>query len=76
MMVVSSAIKMTLLGTKFASQIDQKSIHWAIEAKMQVGLEFGCLLERVLLDFDGKLGGKLGPIWYPNRENTDFKRKQ
>ena len=30
---------------------------------MQVGLAFGTLLERILVDFMAKLGGKLEPSW-------------
>ena len=36
---------------------------------MQVGLGFGALLERFLVDFGAKLGGKLEPNWGQNREN-------
>ena len=34
-----------------------------IENMMQVGLAFGALLERTLVDFGAKLGGKLEPSW-------------
>ena len=43
------------------SKIDEKSIQKAIENKMQVGMGFGWLLDRFLVDFGSKLGGKLGP---------------
>ena len=36
---------------------------------MQVGLGFGALLERFLVDFGAKLGGKLDPSWHQNLEN-------
>ena len=35
----------------------------AIKNVMQVGLAFGTLLERILVDFMAKLGGKLEPSW-------------
>ena len=35
----------------------------AIEDVMQVGLAFGALLERILVDFGATLGGKLEPSW-------------
>ena len=35
----------------------------AIKNVMQVGLAFGILLERILVDFITKLGGKLEPSW-------------
>ena len=50
---------MTLLGTKFASEIDQKSIQKGFEAKMQDGLGSGPVLELFLVDF----GAKLGASW-------------
>ena len=34
-----------------------------IENMMQVGLAFGALLARILVDFGAKLGGKLEPSW-------------
>ena len=33
---------------------------------MQVGLEFGALLGRFLVDFGAKLGGKLDRSWHQN----------
>ena len=36
---------------------------------MQVGLEFGPLLGRFLVDFEPKLGAKLGPSWHQNLKN-------
>ena len=35
---------------------------------MQVGLGFGALLERFLVDFGAKLGGKLDPSCYQHPE--------
>ena len=35
---------------------------------MQVGLGFGALLKRFLVDSGAKLGGKLGPSWHQNLE--------
>ena len=35
----------------------------AIKNVMQVGMAFGTLLERILVDFVAKLGGKLEPSW-------------
>ena len=40
---------------------------------MQVGLEFGPLLGRFLVDFGSKLGGKLRPSWHQNPENEGTK---
>ena len=31
---------------------------------MQFGMDFGWLLDRFLMDFDPKLGVKLGPSWH------------
>ena len=45
-----------------APKIDKKGI----ENMMQVGLEFGPLLGRFLVDFGAKLGGKLEPSWHQN----------
>ena len=59
---------MTLLGTKFASKIDQKSIQEGIETKMQVQLGSGPFLERFLEDWGAKLGGKSGPSWHQNHK--------
>ena len=36
-------------------------IQKAIENKMQVGMDFGWLLDRSLVDFEAKLGFKLAP---------------
>ena len=55
------------------SKIDEKTIQKAIENKMQVGMGFGWLLDRFLLDFGSKLGGKLGPSWHQNRRKWDTK---
>ena len=40
---------------------------------MQVGLGFGALLGRFLVDFGTKLGGKLGPSWHQNPKNEGTK---
>ena len=40
-----------------------KILKKAIKNVMQVGLAFGTLLERILVDFMAKLGGKLEPSW-------------
>ena len=40
---------------------------------MQVGMAFGALLGRVLVDFESKLGGKLDPSWHQIRENWGTK---
>ena len=44
-----------------------------IENMMQVGLGFGPLLERFLMNFDAKLGGNLDPTWHQNEENRGLK---
>ena len=36
---------------------------------MQVGMGFGWLLGRFLVDFGPKLGAKLVPSWHQNRKN-------
>ena len=45
---------------------------------MQVGLEFGPLLGRFLVDFGSKLGAKLGASWHqnPNNEGTKTMTKK
>ena len=40
-----------------------KILKKAIKNVMQVGLAFGTLLARILVDFGAKLGGKLEPSW-------------
>ena len=40
---------------------------------MQVGLAFGPLLGRFLVDFGSKLGGKLEPSWHQNPKNWGTK---
>ena len=49
------------LGVENRPKIDQKSIQKSIENKMQVGMDFGWLLDRFLTDFEPKLGVKLAP---------------
>ena len=49
------------------SKINEKSIQKAIENKMQVGMGFGWLLDRFVVDFGSKLGCKLGPSWHQNQ---------
>ena len=44
-----------------------------IDDKMDVGLGFGCLLGRFLVDFGTKLGGKLEPSWHQNPIKWDTK---
>ena len=40
---------------------------------MQVGMDFGWLLDRFLMDFEPKLGVKLGPSWHQNRRKWGTK---
>ena len=40
---------------------------------MQVGMDFGWLLDRFLVDLGPKLGAKLGPSWHQNRKKSDAK---
>ena len=40
---------------------------------MQVGMDFGWLLERFLMDLGPKLGIKLGASWHPNRRKFGTK---
>ena len=42
---------------------------------MQVGLEFGALLDRFLVDFGAKLGGKFVPKSVQEGSQTMFKKK-
>ena len=51
----------------------QKSIPKAIENKMQVGMDFGWLFDRFLIDFGPKLEVKLGPSWHQNRKKWGTK---
>ena len=44
-----------------------------IDDKMDVGLGFGWLLDRFLVDFGTKLGGKLEPSWHQNLIKWDTK---
>ena len=61
-------------STQEVPKIDKKGI----ENRMQVGLEFGPLLGRFLVDFGSKLGGKLRPSWHqnPNNEGTKTMTKK
>ena len=52
-----------------------KSIAEGIENRMQVGMGFGTLLERILMDFGSNLGGKLGPSCLQNLSNIDQRTK-
>ena len=54
------------LGVNNHSNIDQQSIQNEIENKMQVEMDFGWLLDRFLVDFEPKLGAKLGSSWHQN----------
>ena len=60
-------------GVENRSKIDQKSIQKAIENKMQVGMDFGWLLDRFLIDLGAKLGAKVGPSWHQNRKKWGTK---
>ena len=42
-------------------KINKKSIKKPIKVKMQVGMDFGWLLDRFWMDFGRALGAKLGP---------------
>ena len=53
-------------GGRNRPTIDDKSIQRATETKMQVGMDFGWLLDRFLVDLGAKLGAKLGPSWHQN----------
>ena len=47
-----------------------------IENMMQVGLEFGALLGRFLVDLEAKLGGKLVPKSVQEVSKTMFKNNK
>ena len=53
--------------------MDQKSIQKAIESKMQVGMDFGWLLDRFLVDLGPNLWVKLGPSWHQDRRKWGTK---
>ena len=67
MILGEPVFKMPLLGTKFASKIDQTSIQKGIETKMQVGLAFGPLLGTISDGFWCKFGGQVGSKLGQNR---------
>ena len=48
-----------------------------IDDKMDVGVGIGRLLDRLLVDFETMLGGKLAPSWHqnPKIEGTKTKSK-
>ena len=48
-----------------------KSIAKGMDNMMQVGMAFGTLLERILVDFGSNLGGKLEPSSLQNLSNMD-----
>ena len=52
-------------------KINKKSIKKPIKVKMQVGMDFGWLLDRFLVDFGTILGGKLAPSWHKNQKNLN-----
>ena len=60
-------------GFENRSKINNKSIPKAIENKMEVGIDFGWLLDGFLMDFGAKLGVKLGPSWHQNRRKWGTK---
>ena len=60
-------------GVENQQTINKNSIQKAIENKMQVGMDFGWLLDRFLVDFGPKLGAKLGPSWHQNLKNWSSK---
>ena len=46
-----------------------------IDDKMDVGMDFGWLLDRFFIDFGTILGGKLAPSWHQNPKNDDAKTR-
>ena len=58
-LALNLALKTNQKSTQEAPKIDKKGI----ENRMQVALEFGPLLRRILVHFGPKLGGKLEPSW-------------
>ena len=64
---------LVVFGIENHQKVDQKSMQKAIENKMQVGMGFGWLLGRFLIDFYSNLEGKLGPSWLQNRRKWDTK---
>ena len=60
--LVNLAPNLRLQTHQKSTKIDKKGI----ENIMQVGLEFGTLLGRFLVDFGTNLGAKLEPSWHQN----------
>ena len=54
-------------------QINKKSIKKPIKVKMQVGMDFGWLLDRFWMDFGRVLGAKLDQKSNKNRCKIDMK---
>ena len=54
-------------------KINEKSVKTLIKVKMQVGLDFGWLLDRFWMDFGRVLGAKLGQKSNKNRCKIDMK---
>ena len=60
-------------GVEKLLNIYQKSIQKAIENKMKVGMDFGRLFDRSLVDFGPKLGVKWEPSWLQNQKKWGTK---
>ena len=54
------------------SKTNQKSIRKAIGNKMEVGMDFGWLLDGFLMDFGAKLGGHIEAKLSPKSENMGY----
>ena len=61
------------LGVENRPNVDQKSIQVAIKIQMQIGIDFGRLLDRFLVDLGPKLEVELGPSWHQNRRKWGTK---
>ena len=59
-------------GIENRSTINQKSIQRAIENMMQVGMDFGWLLDRFLRDLGPKLGVQVGTKLAPKSEEMGY----
>ena len=60
-------------GLENQCEINEKSMKKVIDDKMEVGMDFGRLLDRFLMGFGNMLGSKLAPCWHQNPKNEGTK---
>ena len=61
------------VGPQKLTKVNKKSSKKVIDDKMDVGMGFGWLLGRCLVDFGTQLGGKLVSSWHQNLIKWDTK---